>query len=257
MERKTLRLNFSVLGFVSIALFIIVQIFNTYQGNANEMTFDYTVLKWTRSMTLYSGILVAIPTLEFMIKAYYKHYLKQEYKISTISFVLTILSFGMPLFSYAFTSLMAKVLFNSEEQNDIEIWGFVILSLITVGLIWIGFFLSIGVTAFVYKRGFKGVIEFNTDQVLVNVSLLITSIITLGLIWIIIGISLITTRIFVAWSHKNVLGVNLPIEQPYVVGAIIISVLTLGIFPLVILAGYWQFELFFMNIDQKEISYNL
>ena len=257
MERRSLRLNFSTLGIVSIVLYVILQIFNTYQGGTDGWQYSYTAFKWTRSMSLFSGIVMAIPTVEFMIKAYYKHYFKKKYRISTLSYGLTILSFGLPLFSYAFASLSAKILFNSNEQDDIEIWGFIILSIITLGLVWLLFFLSIGIIAFVYKRGFKGIIEFNTDTVLLNVSLLMTTIITLGFVWIVIGISLIATRIFVLVSRKNVLGINQPLEQPYLVGAIILSVLTLGVLPLAILAGYWQFELFFMNIDEREITYNL
>lgn len=247
---KKLNLAVSTLAIISFVVFIIVNVGNSYYS-AHETVVSQNAANWTLFSSIYSVLIMAIPTIEFVIKAYNKHYNKQVYNISTLSKVLTVLSFGMPVLAYAFTSLTAKVMFDSEEETDIEGWGYVILSIITLGTVWIAFLLAVGPAVYVYKRALKGVFEVKGESVIIGVSLVIVSVVTLGIVWIGILIGIASTRLLILQARRTTLGIDYELETYVKVTLIVFTVISLGLFAVGLFSTYWQYEVFFLNSEKE------
>lgn len=240
------------LGIVSAVLYLLFSIYNSNQEMA-----ELAAYPWGRSfayLTSGLGVLSIIPSIEFMVKAFKKHYLKETYQISMLSIVLTVLSFGMPLFMYAFTSLGMKILFGSTEDHDVEVWGFVILSIFTLGFVWLIFLIAIGPALFVYRKATENIFTTEEASGLEVVSLILATLVTLGIIWPILGISLVYLRVYLIIAGNNTGYTNLEIPTSTKVWAIVIGILTVGVIPLVNFLQYFTYELFFNNIESREIE---
>jgi len=199
-----------------------------------------------------SGLSI-IPTIDFLIKGFKKHYRQEEYSISTLSVILTVLTLGAPLFGYAFASLMMKMLFGSQEEYDIEKYGFIVGTVLSLGLIWIVVFIVLGPTLFAYRKILEGIYHTEEPSPAEGVSLLIATIITLGFVWLAILINIVIHRFLFVRIWNNVMNKNVEYQEVYTVLFILVSILTLGLAPLGAFLTYWRIELFFNNAEDQVI----
>ncbi len=248
-----MKFKLSGLGLLSVfiyAIFILIAFrFNLVQLSYVSRMYDSQMI--SSILTYAVSALSVIPTLDFLIKAFKKHYRHEEYSISTLSVILTVLSFGAPLFAYAFISLMMKMLFGSQEEYDIEKYGFIVGTVLSLGLIWVGIFFILGPTLFAYRKIIDGIYLTEEPSPAEGVSLLLATIFTLGLVWIGILINIVLMRFFFVKGWNIVMNSDNEVEPAYIVFFIIISIITLGLAPLGALMSYWQIELFLNNVEDQ------
>lgn len=252
-----MKYKLSGLGIISVVAYVIFNLSNGYLQKMDQATYGYEASPFMDNLMFWSmgvGLLAIIPSIEFMIKAYKKHYLKEEYRISTLSIILTVLSFGMPFFGYAFTSMGAKILFGSHEDYDQEIWGFIILSILTLGFIWLGFLIAIGPALFMYRRIVEGVFTTEETSGVEVVSLIIATLVTLGIMWIIIGFAVVYSKLFFQIAVNKTETAYVEYSNSLKVWAIVLGVITLGTVPLAAFTSYFTYELFLNNIDSTDIK---
>ncbi len=255
-----MKFKLSTLGFVSLALYVIYNIWSsTNTGYSDQQLAAFEALGYSaehlgrlEKTTMWSmiiGLLAIIPSIEFFIKAFKKHARGEEFAISTLSIVLTVLSIGMPFFAYAFTSFIMKRAFGSDQEYTTEKWGFWILSILSLGLVWVGVFLAIGPALFLYRKITEGIYKLEDSTGLEMTSLIVVTILTLGLIWLVIGVAIVFTRFFFVKAWNNAMAVDIEVGTGSMVWFWILSIITLGILPLGTFTTYWVYELFINNAE--------
>lgn len=243
---KNSKLKMSTLGIVSLIFYLVYMIGVIIWSTANSKI-NAEVAMPNFNFEVFNGIvygitfLSIIPMIEFLMKGFHKHYAKEEYKISILSKVLTVLTLGMPILYYGFYSFMLKDMFRSDERLSVlEIVGIVIITLITFGFIWIVY----GPTKYIYTKGFKDVFNLEDHKSTIEiVSLVLVSIFTLGIVWIFILIGIASTEFISKFVAKHLLGLNYKLSSFSKILLIILSVLTLGLVPIMMFLGYGFYEL--------------
>ncbi|XMB85789.1 hypothetical protein RJG79_10305 [Mycoplasmatota bacterium WC44] len=254
---KNSKIKMTTLGIVSLVFYFVYIIGVLLWSNAMNKV-AYQDLSTGINYSLINGItygwalLSIIPMIEFMMKAFHKYYTGEEYKISILSKILTVISLGMPILYYGFYSFMIKDLFKSEEKlSTLEIVGLVLITLITFGSIWIMY----GPTKYIYTKGLKDVFNLEKDKSTIEtVSLVLASIFTLGIVWIIIPIGIASTEFISKFVARNLLGLDYKLSKFSKILLIILSVLTLGMIPLTIFLGYGFYELIVVIYNNRVVT---
>ncbi len=255
-----MKFKLSTLGIVSLILYVILNIWSsTNTGYTAEQIAAFEALGYGMEFinrlernAMWSavlGLLAIIPSIEFFIKAFKKHARGEEYAVSTLSIILTVLSFGMPFFAYAFTSFIMKRAFNSNQEYTTEKWGFWVLSIFTLGLVWLGVLIVVGPALFVYRKITEGVYKLEDSTGLEMTSLIISTIFTLGFIWLFIGITIVFVRFFFVKAWNTSMAADVEVGTGTMVWFWILSILSIGTIPLGMFASYWTYEIFINNVE--------
>lgn len=248
-----MKFKLSGLGILSLVLYVVLQLWNANNATADPTMVVYGYDPAFMNRVSYGGVILGllsiIPAIDFFLKAFKKHYRGEDHEISMLSIILTVLSLGIPFFTYAFVSFIMKVAFGSREEYTSEKWGFVIGTIFTLGFVWLIVFLALGPTIFMYRKVVNGIYSVEEASTAEMISLILATILTLGILWIVLGIGVVFARIFFLKAWNTVMNDELELSSSTKVWGIILSILTLGILPIASFTAYFTYELFLYNAE--------
>lgn len=249
----------STVGIVSIVLYVLFMLLNVSITNVTTSTSTQPAYSEVVNHPMFTvlGMLMIIPTIEYTIKSFRMFYEGEDYEISIYSKILTVLGLFLPLMNYGIMAFLMRDLTKRDEKLTTgQLAGLIICTIVTLGIVWVVY----GLIKYSTIKIFEDVFVFDTKMgVLGTIGLVLITVFTLGIIWIFIWIGIASTEYLVKKAITNVQGNYFEIRTASKVILVVISILTVGIIPLSLLAYYWTYEAYVLAYNylvRQEIPFN-